>query len=78
MANRGSSSEKAKRAFLAVLGMTLLAVFIYQFFLSGSSEKPKRVPQGSATAPGATTPPVTATTAAPPARQLGAAAARLI
>jgi hypothetical protein len=76
MANRGSSSEKAKRAFLAVLGVALLAVFIYQFVLKGTSEKPKHLPQAGVTTPGAPPPPLTSASAVPPTRQLGAAAAQ--
>src|SRR5712692_3211315 len=40
MANRGSA-EKTKRLLLAGLGVILLAVFIYQVFLSGPTPRPR-------------------------------------
>jgi hypothetical protein len=74
MANRRSSSEKTKGILLAALGIILLAVFIYEFFLSGPAQKPKRSSQAGVATQGAAPPPVASGSAAAQPRQLGAAA----
>jgi len=74
MAKRRVSSEKTKRILLAALGIVLVAVFVYQFFLKDSNPRPKRGPQAGAN-PQGITPPVTASApAVPQTRRLGTAA----
>ena|SRR5438876_3966503 len=72
MARQSSSSDKAKRIFLAALGVALVGAVVYQFVIRAPESKPKRNPQPGATTGGSTQP------ASPPAvqnkKQLGVAA----
>lgn len=74
MANGRSTSEKAKRIFLVALGVCLVAAIIYQFFLSGSSSKPKRNLQTGASTAGSSAAANASATTSKKTRQLGAAA----
>jgi hypothetical protein len=74
MAKRSSSSEKAKRIFLAALGVALVAAVVYQFVLKSPSSKPKRNPQPGATTGGSSLPAAASAPATQKTRQLGAAA----
>src|SRR6185369_6488118 len=50
MASGKSTSEKVKRMALVGLGVVLLLAIVYQFFLSGPAQKPKRnLPTNTAT-----------------------------
>jgi hypothetical protein len=71
MANRGSA-EKTKRLLLAGLGVILLAVFIYEVFLSGPTPRPRLNAQstnGGSNLPAPASPP-----AVQPPRPLSASA----
>ncbi len=76
MAKRSSSSEKAKRIFLAALGVALVAAVVYQFVLKGPASKPKRNAQPGATTGDSSRPAAASAPAAQKTRQLGAAAQR--
>src|SRR5436190_22395154 len=74
MAKRKLSSEKTKRIFLGALGVLLMAVFIYQLFLSSPTPKPRLSPHASATAPGAPGAAQSSEPATPRIRQMGSVA----
>jgi hypothetical protein len=71
MANRGSA-EKTKRLFLALLGVILLVVFVYEVFLTGPTPRPRLT--GQATNSGANPPAAAAPPAVQPNRPLSTAA----
>src|SRR5260370_30969427 len=58
MAQRGNSSEKIKRMALALLGVILVVVFVYEIFLTGPPAGPKLKPQTGSSNGGTTLPPV--------------------
>jgi hypothetical protein len=74
MAKRSLSSEKTKRIFLASLGIVLVAVFVYQFFLRPSTPRPTRGPQAGTNPQTATQPLTASAPAVPQVRKLGTAA----
>lgn len=75
MAQRGrSSSEKVKRIALAVLGILLVVVFVYEIFLTGPTPRPKVNPQAGSSNGGTTLPPTASAPAVPQKKPTGAAA----
>lgn len=74
MAQRGRSSEKVKRIALAVLGVVLVVVFVYEVFLSGPSPRPKLNPQAGSSNGGAPLPLTASAPSVPQKRPTGAAA----
>jgi hypothetical protein len=74
MAQRGNSSEKVKRMALAVLGIVLVVVFVYEMFFTGPPPGPKLRPQAGSTNGGATLPTTASAPVAPQKRPTGAAA----
>jgi hypothetical protein len=75
MAQRGrSSSEKVKRIALAVLGILLVVVFVYEVFLTGPSPRPKVNPQAGSSNGGATLPATASAPSVPQKKPTGAAA----
>ncbi len=74
MAQRGRSSEKVKRIALAVLGVVLVVVFVYEIFLTGPSPRPKVNPQAGSSNGGATLPPTASAPSVVQKKPTGAAA----
>lgn len=74
MAKRGTSSEKIKRLSLAVLGVVLVVVFLYEMFFSGPSPRPKVNSQAGSTNGGTTLPQTASAPIVTQKRVTGAAA----
>ena len=74
MAQRGNSSEKIKRMALALLGVVLVVVFVYEVFLTGPAPGPKLHSQAGTTNGGTTLPPTASAPVVPQKRPTGAAA----
>lgn len=74
MAQRGRSAEKVKRIALAVLGVVLVVVFVYEVFLSGPSPRPKSNPQAGSSNGGSTLPQTASAPSVSQKRPTGAAA----
>lgn len=74
MAQRGRSSEKVKRMALAVLGVVLVVVFVYEVFLTGPAPRPKLNPQAGSSNGGAALPASASAPSVPQKRPTGAAA----
>lgn len=74
MAQRRTSSEKVKRTALAVLGIILVVVFVYEVFFTGPTARPKVGPQAGTTNGGTTLPTTASAPAVPQKRPTGAAA----
>jgi hypothetical protein len=74
MTQRGNSSEKIKRMALALLGVVLVVVFVYEVFLTGPAPGPKLHSQAGTTNGGTTLPPTASAPVVPQKRPTGAAA----
>jgi hypothetical protein len=75
MAKSGSvSAEKIKRRLLTGLGVILVMVVIYRFFLSGPEPRPKRPAQSNTANPSQSVSTTAPASAPPKAKSIGAAA----